>query len=406
MPQYSDLGPYVIFSTYESWQEISDWYSNLSKDIYNSNADMKRLIGKFQEKTAGNQIDLAREIYSFVTKKVRYVGIWFGSGKVKPRDAITVYKNLYGDCKDKTTLLITLLREAGFRAWPLLVSSREVSKFFHDFPAMIFNHSIAVVELNGKSVYLDPTVSHGGFNYLPENIQGRYALLIKEKSEFLSLPVESKEANGSKYIFDLNLDDSGGLTGKLTINFFGEAAYSIRSSLYGLKEEESKQRVARVLLSIIPGIKISNFVFKNINETLNPVELQVDFLTNAYFNKVDDLLVIPARLILFKREDLVASKTRNFPLEFWAFWQHEVLFDYKFPANYKIRNKLQNVKIDNSFFSYETVSTDIKKNSIRVKEKFYIKKQSIDPNEYLVFKRDYDEMLLQGKKYLVLQKKK
>jgi len=405
MPAYSDVGPHVILSTYSDWMEVAGWYKKLlSKNSYYVSSEMKSLVDKLKKISSGNKLKLARLLYRFVVKKVRYVGVWFGEGEVKPRRADVVFNNLYGDCKDKATLLIALMREAGIEAWPVLVSSRGVAKYFDDFPAMIFNHAITKFKIDGKSFYVDSTPRMGVFDYLPDEIQGRLALEITENPSFLTIPLLPACKSGSDYFFELDLDDTGGLSGKLIIKFRGESSVSFRNSIYGLKKDELKQKIKRVLLSVVPGIRVRKISFKNLKAVIDPAEVHVTFLSDKYFERVDDLLIIPAGLVLFKRPDLVVSKTRAFPMEFWTYWSNIIEFHYKFPANYIIRNVPENTKIKNDYFSY---SLDVTNNidSLTTREKFSPAKLIIEPQEYLVFKRDYDKLLLLDKKYLVLKKK-
>ena len=273
---------------------------------------------------------------------------------------------------------------------------------------MIFNHVITGLEVKGKTHYVDPTSTHGVFNYLPVGCQGRYSLEISDNSRIFSLPYASKDANGSEYHFDLDLDDSGGVVGRLRIRLKGEVAASFRNSIHGLKEKEAKQKIMLVLLTLVPGIEVRRFVFKKGNPVLDPFELSVEFLSHKYFERVDDLLIVPAKLIFFKRPDLVSSKTRLFPMEFRAFWSHQTVFNYTFPANYLIRNLPRATTVDNPFFSYnlEVEKPGKKKNVVTLREQFYAKKLLIEPHEYLVFKRDYDGILHLEKKYLVSQRKR
>ena len=62
----------------------------------------------------------------FVQNKIRYVSLSFGSNAYHPHHPDEVLQNRYGDCKDKSLLLLSLLRAAGIQAWPALVFLKSV----------------------------------------------------------------------------------------------------------------------------------------------------------------------------------------------------------------------------------------------------------------------------------------
>src|SRR5262249_7758027 len=53
---------------------------------------------------------------SFVQKDVRYVAIEIGIGGYQAHLAGDIFRALYGDCKDKATLLSRMLQEVGLRS--------------------------------------------------------------------------------------------------------------------------------------------------------------------------------------------------------------------------------------------------------------------------------------------------
>ena len=68
----------------------------------------------------------AKLIHEFVAKDIRYVAIEYGDSGYEPHHAKEVFVNRYGDCKDQAILLITMLKEAGIEAYPVLIGTRGV----------------------------------------------------------------------------------------------------------------------------------------------------------------------------------------------------------------------------------------------------------------------------------------
>ena len=63
-------------------------------------------------------------ITEYIQKNIRYFIVMRGIGGWQANHAADIYRNRYGDCKDKTTLLISMLQAAGIHAFYVPVDSR------------------------------------------------------------------------------------------------------------------------------------------------------------------------------------------------------------------------------------------------------------------------------------------
>src|SRR5580658_10320396 len=109
-----DERPDVQLTTFVSWEQIGRWYASLEKD---RRAPSPEVRAKAAELTQGldNDLDKVQALYDFVAKNFRYVSLSLGLGRYQPHAAADVLHNQYGDCKDKHTLLASLLEAEGLR---------------------------------------------------------------------------------------------------------------------------------------------------------------------------------------------------------------------------------------------------------------------------------------------------
>src|SRR5437764_5062631 len=112
----------VQVSTFRTWEDVGRWYGDLARA---REAVSPELRAKAQElvRNSRTQHDTLAALYDFVSKEYRYVSLSFGVGRYQPHAATEVLANGYGDCKDKHTLLASLLAALGLRAFPALISS-------------------------------------------------------------------------------------------------------------------------------------------------------------------------------------------------------------------------------------------------------------------------------------------
>ncbi|HRE91682.1 MAG TPA: DUF3857 domain-containing protein, partial [Myxococcota bacterium] len=131
MPGYGDVGAWVSISTFSSWEALASWYRQLVQPQLEVPDDLAALV---RQLVAGPpDADPTRElerkvalVHGWVVEKTRYVGIEFGIHGFKPYKVSEVVKRGYGDCKDKASLLIALLRAVGVEAELVLVRTRDL----------------------------------------------------------------------------------------------------------------------------------------------------------------------------------------------------------------------------------------------------------------------------------------
>jgi transglutaminase-like putative cysteine protease len=113
-----------------------------------------------------NKDSLITQVIRFVQDNVRYLGFEAGLNAYKPHSPGNVFESRFGDCKDKSLLLCTILKLYGIEAYPVLVSSNKIKAERKDFPSPDkFNHCVAQILYNGKTYYIDATMSNQGGPY-------------------------------------------------------------------------------------------------------------------------------------------------------------------------------------------------------------------------------------------------
>src|SRR5215213_2865154 len=117
-----EIHPQVQLTTFQSWEEVGQWYANLQRDRIVPDEKIKV---KAEEVIRGLQSeqDKVKALYEYVAKNFRYVSLSLGQGRYQPHPAADVMVNQYGDCKDKHTLLASMLAATGLRAYPVLMNS-------------------------------------------------------------------------------------------------------------------------------------------------------------------------------------------------------------------------------------------------------------------------------------------
>ena len=117
-----DREPRFFASTFKSYEDLGRAYAESAAP---KSAVTPKIKAQAEEITAGvaDRRAQTQQIYEWVSKRIRYVGIELGRGRVVPHDAETVLTNAYGDCKDHVALFEALLAAKGIRSEPVLINS-------------------------------------------------------------------------------------------------------------------------------------------------------------------------------------------------------------------------------------------------------------------------------------------
>ena len=89
-------------------EEVGRWYATLEKDRRTPSREVRTKANELTKDFTAD-LDKTQALYDFVAKNFRYVSLSLGLGRYQPHSASDVLHNQYGDCKDKHTLLASML---------------------------------------------------------------------------------------------------------------------------------------------------------------------------------------------------------------------------------------------------------------------------------------------------------
>lgn len=176
----------VYYSETKTWADVNEWarplYANLGAD------DEVRAVATAiaqQGATKKDQLGLALK---YVQENIRYVGIEIGQNSHLPTPASETLQLKYGDCKDKTVLLLALLKELGISSMAALVNTDISESLVEVLPSVSrFDHVIVWAKVAGEVFWLDPTMSNqfGPIDAIYQPDFG-YALLVSPTEKTLT----------------------------------------------------------------------------------------------------------------------------------------------------------------------------------------------------------------------------
>lgn len=176
VPGWYDPLPKVTITTYSSWKEVAEWAVPLFEYGATDRLAIEEIASQWN-----NYAPMPLTPIRFVQDEIRYLGFESGISAYKPHPPAQVAGQRYGDCKDKSLLLVALLREKGFEAYPVLVNTVLKDELVNTLPnPKVFDHCIVTFKKDSVFHFVDPTIANQGGNLqhmvLPDY---RYGLVIK-----------------------------------------------------------------------------------------------------------------------------------------------------------------------------------------------------------------------------------
>lgn len=223
---------------------------SLRPRIRELNLPAPELEARLSEVVAGASTltDSIEAVYRWVAQDIRYASISLGRGGYQPRPAGEVLATGVGDCKDKTTLFLSLVARMGVEGYPVVVSTgRRVQP---DLPSIRqFNHMVAAIKPEDEWVYLDLTVRVSPYGEVFGPHQGRTGVLFRPDgtANVMEFPKSAATENRSSIVVEGALSEDGGFEGTYTETVTGAIQYRIRAEFYRALSPQRRASVARNL---------------------------------------------------------------------------------------------------------------------------------------------------------------
>lgn len=319
MPHINDIVPRLHYSSIADWSDVYTWYKELAKGRYTPDAEIE---AKVQHLTRDMRTDAAkiRAIYNFVASTIRYVGIELGQSAYQPSYATEVFQMQYGDCKDKTTLLISMLDLAGIKAYPCLISMAPHERVDTTLPFLSqFNHVIAAVPTGTDTyIWLDTTAATCSYGDLPYSTQGRTGFLISDtRGLFVETPIFPPASNRLVSTTELTLNGEGTAAGTIRIQTSGQYSLNTRWTYQQIHPNAMKTTLATELSQQLPGIQIEWCDVSDLSDLNVPVEINLGFHVKSYAESLGGSILLRLPIDEFAAyAETFADAHRTYSLDF------------------------------------------------------------------------------------------
>lgn len=408
MPPFSEVSPRLVYSTFKSWEDVGRWIAKRFYKPLDSSKEIKEVVRKlFLNKDRKNKI---RDIFLYVVNGYRNIWLDLGDIGYKPHKPSEIFKQKYGECLDKSALLITMLKEAGIEAYPAMVRKWVGREVIKDIPSpSYFNGLLVAIPEDKGFTLLDPILENYPYGYLSSSYQAKDLFIIEpDNSFFTKVPLYESSKSISTTTAEIELKENGDIKGKFSTKLTGYYDYSIRRDLKEKTPKERKQFFERKMSQVSTGTKLLSYSLSALKDLTKPSWVKASFSSKGYATIQKDRMrfKIPPNLFNFEWVFWVISKEkRKYPFIIHPLRTLRYSVKIKLPKGYGIYYLPDNLREENEYAKASI--TYIKQgNRILYVSDFTIKKWEIDPEGYKSFKSLCDEFLDPKKREIILKEVK
>jgi len=370
-----------------SWEKVTETiYKNprFGRELAKNNhfaADLEQIaVG------TDSQEEKIKAIFQHVQKKVKWDEKY---GKYTDKGVSKAYKEGHGNVAEVNLTLVSMLRNAGFNASPVLVSTRS-----HGIPLFPtkqgFNYVIAAIEMPQETILMDATHQYSAPNLLPVrdlNWEGR---LVREDGTSDAVELYPNKYNMKQVKMTAKIDAEGELSGVMISTYKNLNALMYRSNYSQLSEDALMSK----LESENGDIEIERIRLNNIDNPYSPLTEMIQFTGENQADFIGGKIYLSPLLFLSDTENPFKMEKRTYPLDFASAWRNEIDMILEIPEEYSVESKPEDVfyTLPDNLGSY-SLKTSVESNKIVISSASIINRAIVPASYYDLLKDIYKKAI-------------
>lgn len=411
----------VRSQTYRSWDELAAWHAQLIAPSFGSSPAIQQKVQELAPATAP-MLDRIKALARFAQRDIRYAAIEVGIGGLRPHPADEIFAHRYGDCKDKATLLSTMLTQIGVKSFYMPINDERGLYTEKTPPNLGFNHVILAIQMPegsmpkplpatithpklGKLLIFDPTNEWVPFGELPFYEQDSYALLVAGNGgELIHLPASAPELNTFRRDATLKLLSDGTLEGQIKETMSGYLAMQGREYLKDESENDRKKIIEHFMGTNLGNFQVDGVEMENASEIDKDLVLRFTFTASHYAKNAGPLLLVRPRVVGEMASAFDATKPRHYAYEFEGPFVRSDSVEISLPEGYSVDEFPNAAKGEFPFAAYKS-KTEQTGNVLKYSREYKMEATSVPADKINDLRKLFSEIITDEKSMAILKKK-
>jgi hypothetical protein len=334
----------VMVSEYRNWKEVNDWALKLFPFNGKLSTGLQNKINEIRTAHAGTEQRILAAL-QFVQDDVRYMGIEMGQNSHRPNSPDKIFTQRFGDCKDKSYLLCTMLRAMGITAYPVMINTGYKKTIMQWLPGpQSFDHVTVRVLYNGRFYWFDPTTSYQRGNIDAISYPDYHCGLVicDTTTSLTTIPLQNKGMVDVHEQFDIP-DMSGKARLVVKTTYTGSYADDMREQFNSNSKSEMKKTFRNYYSQYYEKIETDSLSYIDNDSTGKFITHEYYSIKNFWTQEkgVDKSFFSPYVIngILKKPKDMI--RTMPFAIDYPAKYEEEITINV--PEEWDAHESMENI---------------------------------------------------------------
>jgi hypothetical protein len=371
-----------VSTNYGTWPKIGE----LLLRIYNADQNIDtRLPGETeilkQVKALKSDDEKIAFIYDHVKSNVKWNNI---RDMFAQNGATTVWEKKIGNSAEINWMVFHLLKKAGIKAYPMVVSDKSVGKLNPTIPDpyMLVNMIVYVPVDTTHTYVLDGTNKYNLYNQIPVGQLNTFGLNLDDDNKFFQIPfLENQEPAMQSVFLNAEIKPDDKMSGTAEINSYSYHKIDAVTKY----NTDGEEKYIKYLRGDDNNLAVTSFKLENMDVDTLPLTQKIVFNDNLSSSD-ESYIYFTTNLFNLMGENPFKSEERFSDIDFGYRKNFSINGIYKLPAGYKTDAMPKNVTIvmpDESIVFKRTVVED---------EGTILVKYVLNHKKSLYFMEDYQDI--------------
>jgi len=392
--------PGQVYRNYaQTWGEVartigsSDDYKNQLDKTNSFDDELDELLVD-----TSNEVEKMEKIFKYVKDKIKWNGL---DGKSFFHGIRKALKEKKGNTADINLTLVAMLRYAGIKANPVVISTKDnIIPFFPTVDRL--NYVVAYAVINEKKYFLDATDEFSDINVLPvKDYNWRGILIDNPNSVWDEIYLNEPSLAVSNYAIKANLNADGTIEGSFDSSYTKHKAFELRKSF----KDKDLDDFITTREDKFDNIEISEYELKNTDTYKGEVKESFNFFKEEGADIINDKIYIQPFMFLKIKENPFKLEKRQFPIDFGYPFLNRYLVSIDIPEGYAPETELSPIimKIPNNLGEFKFYPNFVG-NKLSLMINYKINKAVVGAEYYLFIKEFFNQMIQKESEQIVLTK--
>ncbi len=350
----------LFVTDFESWEAVVDWALNIYQDNITPSKSLQKKIEEIKNSSEYEGERILATL-KFIQEDIRYLGLESGIGAYKPFSPNKVLEQRFGDCKDKSWLMVNMLRNMGIKAYPVLINTRYGESLHEFLPSpKVFDHVVVkVIDSTASNLFYDPTNSNqfGNHKSVAFPNYGKALVIKKGVMDLEQITSKSEDLVEVFDTYDLPKIGGPGILNSMTV--YREAEADIMRARYKSRSISSLSKDFKSYYdNIYDGVEVLKDPIFDDDSLVNKIIVEESYKINDIWTPmVGEEKNIKVEFTPYNILDVFISpdeKNRNTPYALYYPTHRKHKITVKLPRRWRLGKENYNITSKNFDFSLHT----------------------------------------------------